>query len=172
MNKRGQIFLFVALLTVGISLGLSQSFNYASGKDSQAAFFDLSKEIGFETKKVLDYGIYNEADTEKMMDGFLEEYSDYISEEKVLFVYGNENKLRAKYFKIGGIGSAGILGGGSTLSVPIQKSTLDVANVFLDGDKVNVLVDDITYNFELLEGQNFFFIIIKEEDGEQHVAAQ
>jgi hypothetical protein len=172
MNKRGQFFFFAALITIGVVIGLSQAFNYASGKENQAAFYDLSKEINFETKKVLDYGVYNEVDTENLMDRFLENYSDYIAQEKVLFIYGNKDKLNAKYFQLEGIGSAGILGGGSTVSVLIQQSTQQAANVNLQGDNVNVEIDDITYGFKLLKGQNFFFVIIKEEGAEKFVAVK
>ena len=172
MEKGGQFFLVAALITAGILFGLTSIVNYAQGSDEDGAFYRLSDEISFETKRVLDYGTYYTHDTNALVSSFLAKYADYIAQDKVLFLFGNEENLSALFFTNKAVGSAGVNTGTGAQTFVIQEMTRAIADVTREGKVVTVRIDGISYEFSLLEGQNFFFVIIKGGDGEAFVAAR
>jgi len=103
---------------------------------------------------------------------FLFKYSDYIGEEEVLFIHGDENGYNALIFGDNEVGSVG-LKTGSNKEIKISRRTGKLAeDVFLDNQnrKINVEIDGISYVTNLRDGQNFFFFIIKEDQNERIVA--
>lgn len=170
MHKRGQFFLIAALITASLLFGLTTVANSARGSEPREDFYDLSQEIDFETKRVLDYGVYYERDTATLMRTFLSTYADYIAQEKVIFLFGNAEELEGLYFRNRAIGSTGIATGGRAQTVVIREVTGSVADIRHEGDSIIVTIDSIPYTFSLLEGQNFFFVIIQEENEESYVA--
>src|SRR3989344_7241072 len=174
MNQRGQFFLMAAIIIAGILFGITSITNVARGGSEQRAFYDLSEEVNFETKRVLDYGVYNEKDLDSLLEGFLIEYADYIAQEKVLFVFGNKDSvnLTGIFFNSNGaIGSQGISTGGVATIIPIHAISQEVANVtVIDHNKVSVEIDEVKYYFNLRSGENFFFVIMKEENDGTFVA--
>ena len=178
-NKRGQIFLVAAILIVSIVISLATAVNTVKVRQNNEAFYDLAKEVGFETKKVLDYGIFNTVtNINSLMDNYLENYTDYLAPEETLFIYGNKTKgVVAKYFNETDGGDVGIFTGTVPNTITIQYTTGQEALVNQideepDGefDRVTVEINGITYEFNLRQGQNFFFVIIKDEDDEKFVA--
>ena len=98
-NKRGQFFLLAAFVIIGIVVGLSVVSNSATVNEEDKAFYDLAEEIGFETKQVINFGVYNEQfEQDVLVEDFLVEYADYIAQERVLFVYGDNSDISALYF--------------------------------------------------------------------------
>lgn len=173
MNKRGQFFFVAAIIIAGILIGLTTVVNQAVTSQEETGFYDLGEEIGFETKKVIDYGVYKDQDISVLTEGFLEDYADYIASEEVIFLIGGRTGVKALYFNSSRqVGSVGISTGGSVSSVPIRASGGREANVTLldGGRKAKVLINGIDYDFELREGQNFYFVMIKTEEGEKFVA--
>ena len=71
MNKRGQIFLMAAILITSVVIGLSTIDTEAEVMSPNEAFYDLSGEIGFETKRVLDYGVFQNSDPFAKINDFL-----------------------------------------------------------------------------------------------------
>src|SRR3989344_1943658 len=111
MNQRGQFFLMAAIIIAGILFGITSITNVARGGSEQRAFYDLSEEVNFETKRVLDYGVYNDRDLDSLLNSFLANYSEYIAQERVLFVFGNKDseQLSGIFFKReGNLGYSGI----------------------------------------------------------------
>jgi hypothetical protein len=98
MNKKGQFFLIAALITVGALFGVTSIINSAQRGDENERFYDLSHEINFETKRVIDYGVYWQDDTNSLVNSFLVNYADYIKQDKALFIFGNEQELQ--YLKL------------------------------------------------------------------------
>ena len=180
MNKRGQIFLVAAILIVSIVISLATAVNTVKVSGNDEAFYDLAEEVGFETKKVLDYGVFNsnsQEDINSLMDSYLENYKDYLAPEETLFIYGNAQILFAKYFDETEVGDVGIFTGTIPILATIQYTTGQQADVkeFDDDtngetDRVTVEINGIIYEFNLREGQNFFFVIIKDENDEKFVA--
>jgi len=172
MNDRGQIFIIAAFITIGIVIGLTTVTNYAIVGDSKKQFFDLSDEIEFETKQVIDYGLYKNHDTAQLVANFLSDYADYISKNKVIFIYGNSTNISALSFQQQSVGGIDLnIGGGAPTNISFNEQSQSQAQVTSDtGGKVNVTIDSIAYNFDLREGQNFFFILIDENKGERFVS--
>ena len=171
MNKRGQVFLMAAIIIVGVIVGVSSISTDALVGDSNEAFYDLSEEVGFETKRVLDYGVLNQNNAFSEVEGFFLEYQDYIAREQVVFVVGDSTNMKVYYFSDNG-GEVGISTGGddSTFNILITDFGGWDADVNAYGTSVEVVIDEISYEFILRDGQNFFFVIIKHEDEEKFVA--
>ena len=169
MQKKGQFFLFAAIVAVAALLGLTATFNTILSTDSQQPFYDLSKEIGFETKTVLDYGVFDVKDTPELTREFLSEYASYIAQDKVLFLVGNVQNVKAYYFT-NVAGEIGLSTGSIPNNFIIQGSTQATADVTQDGGIVHVSIENIVYDFNLNPGQNFYFIIIKDSKDERFVA--
>lgn len=173
MYKRGQFFLVGAFVIVGVLLGLTTVVNYVNMKNDREFFYDLSKEVGFETKKVMDYGVVNDVDSLNLIQqNFLGDYVDYIGQDKAVFVYGDKDgNYHGLYFTQGGVGSVGInIGGDNPTEVPLRGNVEETADVSVENGKVKVEIDGKTHEFKTREGQNLFYVIIK-EDGDETIVA-
>jgi hypothetical protein len=81
--------------------------------------------------------------------------------------------LTGMRFETEGVGSVGIDLGNAN-KIKIQYLTEKMADVKYNNDKkiVEVIIEGITYSFDLESGENFFFVIKKENKGDQLVAAK
>lgn len=179
MNKRGQFFLMAAFIIVGIIAGLASVVNVATVNPDRTGFYDLSREVGYETKYLVDYGVYNSYDEnakDELVRNFLEKYSDYIGQDRAVFLYGDRNGMTALYFAslvqgVVGIETQEING---VLFIPIGGiAGEEVQAEITDSgeDFVSVKIDGTDYTFQLRPGENFFSVIIKIEGGEQFVSS-
>jgi len=174
-NKRGQFFILAAMIIIGVVVSLATAVNSIEVGNDNEAFYDLAlREVGPETKRVLDYGVFNTVDTNSLIEDFLTEYANYIAKEEVLFVYGDRGGVNftGLSFIAESVGQVGIFTGGIPETVTIQGTTEDTAVVLYDNinEKITVEINGIFYEFNLRDGQNFFFVIIKEENDEKFVA--
>lgn len=176
MQKRGQLFIVAALIVAGALYGLTTTVNSVYTSPPNTAFYDLSKEIDFESKKVIDFGVYNERDRNELLRGFLEKYAELIGQDQALFIYGDQAQVHGIYFEASGGGSVGI----STGSQPVSTTTAFTLNtlpvtqgiVQHAGDLVSIDMSGIVYDFTLREGENFFLILIQERNNEFFAASQ
>jgi len=175
MNRRGQVFLVAAIILTGILLTLTRFANKITFKDEPEAFYDLSDEIDFEVRKVLDYGVISGGqNTKAIISELINNYSDYIADEDVVFVYGNAMDVSAMYYQ--SINNLHAISLGS-ISVPVNVVLASQTPVIVKPlDQTNVVatitINSVDYVFNLKPGQNFYFVLIKEEDGEKYVAIQ
>lgn len=166
-----------AVIIAGVVLGISGVINYAKSGSDGEYFYDLGDEIGEETKMVLDYGVFNDIDREQLITSFLVDYADYIAREEVLFIYGNKMDINALYFQTNQvIGSVRLVTGLNAIPIKLDVlgnalSTAEVTRT-QNPDIVNVNIRGITYPFNLKEGENFYFVIIRGDEGERFVAAE
>lgn len=173
MNKRGQVFLMAALIIAGILISLVRISNKSITRDEPEAFFDLSDEISFETKRVLDYGVINSvSNINDSVSALLSNYSENIGNQDVAFVYGNAvDGIYAYYYKQINIIGATILGG---IAVPINiaSGTQIEAQYSQVANTATIRIEGIDYTFNLKPGQNFYFVLAKDEDGEKFVTVE
>lgn len=184
MNKRGQFFIIAAIIIVSAIAGLTGVANYVETEGNQKAFYDLAEEVGYEGRRVLDWGTFNEEDVDSLTQGFLANYSNYIGEEDVIFIYGDRDGIliggsasdfQALVFEEEGVGSV-LLNTGYNRGIEINKRSGKKADVELvtqgrgRENSVEVVVDENNYEFDLKEGQNFFFVIKRERGDETFVA--
>lgn len=172
MNKGGQFFLVAAAIIVALVIGLASAVNTIKSGDRNMVFYDLADEVGDETKHVLDYGVFNEEDPLLLTESFLENYTNYISQDQVLFIYGNSTNLTGIIYEELGIGSVGISTGGGITRIPVQHTTGLEADVSVDGNEILVNIDGKEYYFYMRDGWYFYFIIIKERGEERFVATE
>ena len=171
MNKRGQFFLIATIIIVSLIIGLATSINSVKVGSANEAFFRLGDEVKYEGDRVFDYGTYNAADTDLLIQEFLETYANYIAQEEILFIYGNENYLTGLIFTNNVTGSVGIDTGGIPNEITIQEIIGQIAKVTVDDEgKIIVEIDGISYIFKPRQGENFFVLMRKNQDGEKFVA--
>ncbi len=176
MHKRGQLFIVAALIITGALYSLTATMNRVQINPSNNAFYDLSKEIDFESKRVIDFGVIRNKNVTEFLENFSDSYIPVIGQDKVLFVFGNASSLYGIYYLTGGVGSVGInTGAGSTTSISIVLTSSvpqTTANLEIDNDRRNVTValDGIKYPFTLKAGENFFLVIVQERNEEAYAA--
>lgn len=172
--------MIAAIIVAGLVISIATVANVVNTRQNNEAFYDLSEETGFEAKRVLDHGVFNAFDSQEFdetLGSLLVEYADYIAHDQVIFIYGDANQLFGQVFEDRDQGSVGINTGTIPATVVIQYTTGREADVGVDYgddgkiDKVFVSIGEEVYNFDLREGENFFFLIIKDEEGERFVAS-
>lgn len=173
MNKRGQFFLVAAIIIVGMVIGLAAIVNTAKTNPEDETFESLSKEISYETKQVIDYGVYNNLPVEDLTTSFLANYSLSLADEEALFIFGQKSDPKALFFSGSeNVGSVSLGSPGSQVSVSITSAGTSEAEVEISGDEAKVNINNIDYSFKMKEGENFHAIIIKNEGGERIVAQE
>ncbi len=174
MNKGGQVFLMATIIIVGIMLGLVRISNKSIVREEPKAFFDLADEIGFETKRVLDYGVINllsSGDIDNHARRLLENYSELISNEDVAFVYGNSTNVSAYYYQNINV-QAISLSNNVFVTLPVTTGTPIEAKYEETSKEATVRIRNNDYAFNLKPGQNFYFVLIKDEEDEQFVTVK
>lgn len=182
MNKRGQFYLLAAIVIITVIGGFAAVSNYTQ-KQSSVKVFDLKDELGIESGKVLEYGVVSDSDTINVegrpvdiIEHFIEQYEQYAGENKeIYFIYGNLGGVFLVTYDEVIEGSLRIVG---ATDIPITQNIFGsrVAKTPLEiedeeGVKVvKVTIENVDYEFEVKPGENFFFIISQEVEGEQHVA--
>ena len=147
MKKRGQIYLIATVIIISIISGFTLLSGY--NKQGNSGFvYDLKKQLEIESEKVLDYGFTNESDIEDLTENFAEDFSDYVgSGIDIYFISGETGNMGVYYFDDG---------------------KQDILSTEAD-NSLNFAVANITYNCEVNEGYNFYFIIVEEKGGEKYV---
>ena len=169
MGRKGQVFLMAAIIIAGLLFALTKTVNKGVSRDKPEAFYDLADEINFETKRVLDYGVINGQPSATLAGQLLGSYTEYIANEDIVFIYGDMTNVYAVYYDT--TQTLGIQLLGNTF-IPIQIVTQTPVDVKRDSGTATVRIRGNDYNFNLKPGQNFYFVIIKEEGNEQFVAIE
>ncbi len=151
-NKKAQFYLVAAIVLVTVTVAFITIANY-SQKRTPVTIYDLGEELGIESQNVLDYGTSQGGDMETLLTNFVEDYKVYAGESKNLyFIFGTEGDIQIKAY----------------------QDLIDVSEgiEYTEGaGQIVVTIEDIEYQFDLGEGQNFYFVISQEIDGEKYVAA-
>jgi|SRR3989338_2182047 len=174
--KKAQLFIIAAVIIVGVLFSLFAVTNYVKTKPKPAAFYDLSEELSSESSQVLDYATYTQGDANSLVEDFSQKYADYCcnstsDDVELVFVYGNSGQLTMmNYSTTQTVTSGGELGGTSA-SVTTTTREPQITNIPSDAP-INVTIGNVTYNFQLSPGENFFFVIKKDIGEEKHVASQ
>lgn len=158
-----------AIIIIAIILGFVAIKNSAS-KKGKLVLYDLKEELGFEGGQVLEYGVLT---GNVVTEDFVERYSTYASDEnrQLYFVFGNQEEITIATFEEILLGEVNIVIGDS------EPKTLVEGRVYVERtsspgegeDTVIVTIEDFSYEFELKEGENFYFIISQDIDGERHI---
>jgi len=142
MKKRGQVYLIAAMILIAILIGFATVSNY-SKKKVDTSIIDLGEELKIEGAKVLDYGTITGDD---QIENFTQTFSEYAGDDvDIYYIFGNEVDLR-------------LYNGTGQMDDPLSED-----------EKIKVTINEIGYEFDLKSGENFYFVILKEMEGEYYV---
>lgn len=173
MNNKAQFYLVAAIIIVMIIAGIASIKTYAIAKAEPRKIKDVSAELKEETTRIIDYGIYSEKVLPDLLASFDDEFSEYFlkktEETNIVFIYGNSTKLQSVQYNDEYTGAVfASIGGASptwdTSEIIINRTVIDV-NKYIDGTlTVNILERD--FEFEIKEGEMFYFLITQQKDEE------
>ena len=161
-KKKGQFYIISAIIIIFVLAGFFFAVNKINVKKEQGKIYDLGKELDIETGYVYDYGIYNENNTQELIKEWAKTYYNYTKDvvEDWIFVYGNENNATALYFTKEESGDICIkVGAGTPPCLPMEKTIYGKKKGEIKDKKIKVEFKGVSYNFDLKEGQNFYFVI-------------
>ena len=149
-GKKGQFYLLAAIIIITLIVGFVTIQNYSSRKSS-VKLYDLKDELGIESQNVIDYGTANEENLNSLLEQFVESYANYAGDNKNLyFIFGDADDLQVKAY----------------------EDLSDVSSNFIateEGGKISIVIGEVTYQFDLLAKENFYFIVSQEIEGETHI---
>lgn len=176
MKKKGQFYLLAAIIIIVVIVGFAATTNYLSQKN-EVKIYDLKDELGIEGQNVIDFGVLNKdkLDSQELIDHFTTIYNEYAGDDKELFfIYGSKNSISAFSYTDVVSGTINLQISGEPLGIAITKRVKNDLKPSNSGDKVTVIIKDslgqeTTRQFDLNDGENFYFVIQQEIDGEKHV---
>jgi hypothetical protein len=149
-NKSGQFYLIAALAIIPILIGIATVTNKSEAEQSSRVIYDWKDQLDIESSYVLDYATANDVDRNELLENFTELFSGYSPETEFYFIFGEGENLNAyRYLN------------GSRESVDYQ----------IDEQKIKIDVGETNYEFPLLQGENFYYIIYNMEGYNKYVAA-
>lgn len=166
-DKKGQFYIMAAVLIIFAIIGFATAQNYIKTEEENTRIYNIGEELLLETGSVYDYGTYQEQDTETVIEKWAGTYSNYIKENGIvedwIFIYGNEEGMTALAFVTEESGSIGLSVGDSdvTINIEKEKEVKEKLGRVSDG-KVKIVFNNMDYKFYLEKGENFFFIIKKD----------
>ncbi len=175
-NRKAQFYLIAAIIIVMILVGLSGLVNYISTRKKPVRFYDLSEELSEEGTRVVDYGIYTDIEIPKIIRNFTSEYFIYYTEEKergseLVFVYGNEDNITTSSYTTENTGTISVDYGPSSFTLSGKNKYVENKTSFdPPGTQVTVKLLGTKYDFNLQEGENFFFVLTKNKTDETYIA--
>jgi len=161
--RKGQFYLVAAVIIMLIVFGIFSASSYLRKPKEQNVVYDLNKELGFESGKVVDFAIYNKNETSPMVENWTRTYVDNMNTKDVdnwVFVFGDENNITILVFNKGKSGVITIdAGGTSTITLPGEE--VDKTSVESHGGIIEIKIGEITYEFAIKKYQNFGMVIKK-----------
>lgn len=165
MEKGGQFYLIAAIILTVIVMGIAAISNY-SIKSEPTNVEALKEQIQTESAKTIDYGISNQLDQSGMFNllaDFTQQYINSESRDKNLyFVFGTTSNITLKGYQ--NTNDTIILDGNSVNSS--SGSFLFSEKPKANANSVILTINQTNYNFNLKDGQNFFFVISQNTGGE------
>ena len=193
MFKKGQFYIIAAVAIAVILASLVTVINYAVTKPEPAKFYDLSKQLNYETTKIINYGVINnEKDINATIKKFIDEqFLPYVKQKdpdvELIYIYGNSSSATiVNYGKQAiKVGEYVITPGGSTtpskVSIDIggtraEKTVIQASRYFepftllLKPERiVEIDISGTKYNFTLAGQQQFFAIMTAKKEGETYI---
>jgi hypothetical protein len=169
MNKRGQTFLIIALVIVGIIIGLSTIYTKTRSSGEETRIVDLSSEIYYEGAQIVDSGVFNkdQGAIKTEIDDLILKYSQINPDSEIAIVYGDGFGTIYRCEKSGSIRTERA---GQTFC-KTTKTTIIPDPGSVSPESITVTLDEQKYSFNLEEGQNFFLVIKKETGAGEEIIA-
>lgn len=167
-DKEGQFYLLTTVLIITMIGGFILISNY-SQKRSDIGFDYLGEELNIESEKVIDYGINNNKNIKVLLENFTKTYSSYSDAENLYFIFGNRESIVVSGYKKLSSGTITIDAGDGSQELILSKGIYNSIELINSQENIKVTVNEIKYDFSLKSGENFYFIISKELEGEIYI---
>ncbi len=172
--KKGQFYLIAAIIIITVIVGVATITNYATTRRKPVRFYDLSEEINEEAYRTSGYMLVKEED---VMQDFSEKAAQYVQEDvdDFIIVSGNENNVSVTSYTKEDQGEITIRKGDQQFTVSSRRDFIS-SSKSLDSSagsgKGNIEVGLVgeSYSFNLQQGQNFLFVLVKRTEQETHVS--
>lgn len=164
-NKRGQFYLIAAAIIIVIVLSYA-SISNTSKKQQFTEIESAKQELEIESRAVLDYAAYSGTDAEAQLTAFTQDYSSYSSAENLYFVFGDGSKVNVAAYQRAGSGTILVNVGSGDVEMEIEKDTYTKNSYSNPGPTITLTINEVSYDFELKQGTNFYFILLEaKQDG-------
>ena len=170
MNKKGQFFLIMAFIVLGLIAGLATVTNSVD-KKIDARFNYVKGELNLESEKAIDYGVsqnFDSAQMKTLLRDFTEDYSSYSNADDFYYIFGTTGEITFAGLK---------KQSGGTIQTNQNPSTIILSQGFFmtqdfsnPTNPVILTIDGTVYPFTLRTGQNFYFVVSKSVEGDVYVA--
>ena len=165
------MYLVAALIIAALIIGLGTIYNYARLSKEDKNVLGLSREIDYETSRVIDRGVFKGEDINKQVENITEYYANLNPRNELVTVFGDVNQLTAYHYKLNNEGTICIQTGSCT-GIEFFSKVRDNVQVIQDNNNLKVSLEQgDVYEFELKPGKNFYIVLIKEKENEIFVAA-
>ena len=176
-NKRGQFYIIAAIFILMILFGMTTVTTYAIVKPEPRTIEDLSNELSREGYHIVEHGIYNEKDLNVLIEQFIgEDIGNYLLKTtknvNIVFVYGNREKVYSLTYLKANTGNIGVGGADWRPTGSFSKKRNIPVNSLDKTIELNIEVTEekgtrnYKYLFDLRDNEMFYFVILKERDGE------
>ncbi len=172
MDKRGEFYLVAAIIISIVVIGIVSVVNYTR-TSSETNLDDFKQEMQIESSYVLDYANYNElSDTEinSLLENFTVDYINTKSQNKnMYFIFGEKSNFTFVAYQSDSETVALATSSGSE-SLAIEEGVI-FTDYYSTDNNVTLALDGFDKEFEMKEGENFYFIMSKKIGDEKHVVS-
>ena len=173
MNKRGQFFLIMAFIILSLIVGLTTITNSVN-KKIDTRFNYVKNELDLESEKAIDYGTgqgYSSAQMKSLLQNFTSNYSTYSNADDFYYIFGTTSEVTFAGLKKKSPGTINVdFSSGDGTDVSLSQGILKFQDFSSPAGSGNLTINGIRYEFKLNAGQNFFFVVSKEVEGDVYVA--
>ena len=167
-NNRGQFFLIMAFIILGLIAGVVTVSNSVE-KKADPRFRYIGDEIDFESQRVIDYSIGNDRDVKSDLMDFVKNYSNYSNANDFYYIFGTTSEITFAGLKKKDSGTVQIDIGSGNQPITLDQGIFMTQNFNNPVNPVNLTINEIKYSFTLNTGENFYFVVSKEVEGDVYV---
>lgn len=169
-GKRGQFYLIAAIVLSAIIVGLSITSNYTTTNQNQNQneLNALSKQVQTESSKTVDYAINNSLNQIQINTLLQNMTQNYINSEKdkdLYFVYGTNSSVTINMWQDN---ATNVILDGNSIT---NSSGAAAGTITPSGSTIVLQIGSYSYSIGLKNGENFYFVISKEAQGERYVVS-
>jgi len=158
-NKKGQFYLISAVVLAMLITGIFTISNY-SKKESVTKMNYLKEEIQTESAHLMDYVLYNELSQAESYNLLLNFTKNYINSQKknmdLYFVFGNENNITVTGYQKTAKQVSVVSGSSSIITEEAGEFN---GGINPEENSLTLYIDDGAYEFDLEQGENFYFVL-------------
>ena len=184
INKRGQFFLLAALIISVVIISLGAGTNKITTNDEPDNFYDFALDSKREINSVLDFQVFEGIEDDEKLEAFVGSLSEEVLEvapgADFVFVYGNETEITTRSYVSGSYVGKICWGGNSDNCQDIEIDEFTVKEVVIDEDmilegkvpgknEIELTVMNVTFLFPLTDQRKVYFIMRKNDAGDEHV---